>query len=97
MLHGVQGLLDEQYVDLSTQIHSELDIELLKRTPSAFLGSCRFKLPEIHEDRAIYEKLFEILNKLKLIHLFILAAMILWIPLKNYQIMRLLQGRVRNF
>ncbi|MBQ1311861.1 MAG: 6-phosphofructokinase [Blautia sp.] len=64
MLHGVQGLLDEQYIDLSTQIHSELDIELLKRTPSAFLGSCRYKLPEIHENREIYEKLFEILNKL---------------------------------
>ena len=30
MLHGVQGLLDEQYVDMSTQIHSDLDIELLK-------------------------------------------------------------------
>ncbi len=30
MLHGIQGLLDEQYIDLSTQIHSELDIELLK-------------------------------------------------------------------
>ena len=66
MLHGVQGLLDEQYVDLSTQIHSELDIELLKRTPSAFLGSCRFKLPEIHEDRSIYEKIFQILNKLEI-------------------------------
>ena len=64
MLHGIQGLLDEQYIDLSTQIHSELDIELLKRTPSAFLGSCRYKLPEIHEDKAIYEKIFEILNKL---------------------------------
>ena len=64
MLHGIQGLLDEQYVDLSTQIHSELDIELLKRTPSAFLGSCRFKLPEIHEDKEIYEKIFVILNKL---------------------------------
>ena len=64
MLHGIQGLLDEQYIDLSTQIHSELDIELLKRTPSAFLGSCRFKLPEIHEDKSIYEKIFEILNKL---------------------------------
>ena len=36
MLHGIQGLLDEQYVDLSTQIHSDMDIELLKRTPSAF-------------------------------------------------------------
>ena len=64
MIHGIQGLLDEQYVDLSTQIHTELDIELLKRTPSAFLGSCRFKLPEIHEDKAIYEKIFEILAKL---------------------------------
>lgn len=66
MLHGIQGLLDGQYIDLSTQIHSELDIELLKRTPSAFLGSCRFKLPEIHEDKAIYEKLFEILEKLQI-------------------------------
>ena len=64
MLHGIQGLLDEQYIDLSTHIHSELDIELLKRTPSAFLGSCRFKMPEIHEDKETYEKIFEILNKL---------------------------------
>ena len=64
MIHGIQGLLDEQYIDLSTQIHSSLDIELLKRTPSAFLGSCRFKLPDIHEDKAIYEKIFEILKKL---------------------------------
>ena len=66
MLHGIQGLLDEKYVDLSTQIHSELDIELLKRTPSAFLGSCRYKLPEIHENREIFEKIFEILNRLEI-------------------------------
>ena len=64
MLHGVQGLLDEQYVDMSTQIHSDLDIELLKRTPSAFLGSCRYKLPEIHENMEIYDIIFEILDKL---------------------------------
>ncbi len=64
MLHGVQGLLDERYVDLSTQIHSDMDIELLKRTPSAFLGSCRYKLPEIHEDPEIYERIFNILDKL---------------------------------
>jgi 6-phosphofructokinase 1 len=66
MLHGIQGLLDGQYIDLSTQIHSELDIELLKRTPSAFLGSCRFKLPEIHEDKEIYEKIFTILKDLEI-------------------------------
>jgi len=66
MLNGIQGFLDEKYVDLSTQIHSDMDIELLKRTPSAFLGSCRFKLPEIHEDPEIYEKIFSILDKLEI-------------------------------
>ena len=49
MLHGIQGLLQERYVDLSDHIKTDLDIELLKRTPSAYLGSCRFKLPEICE------------------------------------------------
>ncbi len=66
MLHGVQGFLDEQYVDLATQIHSDMDIELLKRTPSAFLGSCRYKLPEIHENSEIYERIFRILDKLEI-------------------------------
>ncbi len=66
MLHGIQGLLDEQYVDLSTQIHSDMDIELLKRTPSAFLGSCRYKLPEIHTNPEVYEKIFGILDKLQI-------------------------------
>lgn len=66
MLHGVQGFMDEKYVDLSTQIHNDIDIELLKRTPSAFLGSCRYKLPEIHENPEIYEKLFQIMDKLEI-------------------------------
>lgn len=64
MLHGIEGFLEEMYVDLSTQIHSDMDIELLKRTPSAFLGSCRYKLPEIHENPDIYDKIFSILDKL---------------------------------
>lgn len=64
MLYGIQGFMEEKYVDLSDHIKNDLDVELLKRTPAAFLGSCRFKLPEIHEDKEIYEKIFEILNKL---------------------------------
>ena len=66
MLHGVQGLLKEKYIDLSDHIKTELDAELLKRTPAAFLGSCRYKLPEIHEDRDLYEKIFAILDKLEI-------------------------------
>lgn len=66
MLHGIQGLLKERYIDLSEHITNELDVELLKRTPAAYLGSCRYKLPEIHENRDVYEKNFEILNKLEI-------------------------------
>ena len=66
MLHGIQGLLQERYIDLSEYITTELDAELLKRTPAAFLGSCRYKLPEIHEDRDVYDKIFEILEKLNI-------------------------------
>ena len=31
---------------------------------ASFLGSCRYKLPEISEDKAIYEKIFAILEEL---------------------------------
>ena len=64
MRYGIQGLLDETYVDLSDYIKNELDISILKRTPSAFLGTCRYKLPDIHENQEIFERIFEILDKL---------------------------------
>lgn len=64
MLNGIQGLLEERYIDLSTRITNELDAELLKRTPSAYLGSCRYKLPGIHEDMGVYEKIFAFLERM---------------------------------
>lgn len=36
MRHGIQGFLEERLVDMSEKIRSDLDLELLKRTPSAF-------------------------------------------------------------
>ena len=66
MRNGIQGFLDEQYIDLSDHIKNELDLELLKRTPSAFLGTCRYKLPDIHEDKSVYERIFELLDKLEI-------------------------------
>ncbi len=74
MLHGVQGLLEEQVVDLSQHIRSDLDIDLLKRTPSSFLGSCRFKLPEIKDDQTIYDKIFAILDKLEIEYFFYIGG-----------------------
>ncbi len=64
MLHGIQGLMEGKWIDLSDYIKTDLDVELLRRTPASYLGSCRFKLPEIHEDQAVYEKIFKILDDL---------------------------------
>lgn len=66
MINGIQGLLERKYVELSNEITSELELELLKRTPSAFLGSCRYKLPPAEEDNSTYEKIFSILKELSI-------------------------------
>ena len=66
MINGIQGLLEEKYVNLNEEITNNLDIELLKRTPSSYLGSCRFKLPNPDTNTAIYEKIFSILEKLNI-------------------------------
>ena len=74
MLHGIQGLLKEKYIDLSDHIKTELDAELLKRTPAAFLGSCRYKLPEISVDKTIYERIFAILEELEIMAFFYIGG-----------------------
>ena len=74
MLHGVQGLLEEKYVDLSEHIRNDLDIELLKRTPSSYLGSCRYKLPEISEDEEVYRRIFTVLDKLQIKYFFYIGG-----------------------
>lgn len=74
MRNGVQGLLERRVVNIDSQISSELDIELLKRTPSSFLGSCRYKLPEWQKDKALYEKLFAILDELEIGYFFYIGG-----------------------
>ena len=74
MLHGIKGLLDKQYVDLSEKIGTTMDIDLLKRTPSSYLGSCRFKLPEIEADKSTYEKIFKILKELDIEYFFYIGG-----------------------
>lgn len=63
MVHGIEGFLQEKIIDLDDYLSEEENIELLKRTPSAFLGSCRYKLPKIEDAQDVYEKIFEILDK----------------------------------
>lgn len=74
MCNGVAGLLEERVVDLSQYLTDDLDIELLKRTPSSFLGSCRYKLPDWREDESVYKKLFAILDKLDVGYFFYIGG-----------------------
>lgn len=63
MHYGIEGFLHEDIIDLREHIKSAQDVSLLKRTPSAFLGSCRYKLPAIEGNEDVYEKLFAIMDK----------------------------------
>ncbi|MBR1614004.1 MAG: 6-phosphofructokinase [Treponema sp.] len=74
MLHGIKGLLDGQYTELSDKLNTTMAIDLLKRTPSSYLGSCRYKLPEIKDDKATYEKIFKILDELEIKYFFYIGG-----------------------
>ena len=63
MVNGIEGLLHENIIDLDDYFADKNNLELLKRTPSSFLGTCRFKLGSIKEHEETYEKVFEILDK----------------------------------
>ena len=63
MMHGVAGLLERRVCVLDDKLKSAMDIELLKRTPSSYLGSCRYKLPEPEADSTPYVKLFALFDK----------------------------------
>ena len=70
MVYGIEGFLQENFIDLGEYLENEKNYELLKRTPSAFLGSCRYKLPKIEEAEDVYEKIFSILEKYEIDALF---------------------------
>ena len=74
MVHGIKGLLDRDVVDLSTRIKNDLDMDLLKRTPSSFLGSCRYKLPDIQGNEKTYDKIFAILKELDIYAFFYIGG-----------------------
>ena len=74
MRNGIEGLLQERYIDIEDYVKTALDIELLKRTPSSFLGSCRYKLPDATVDEAPYQKLFSILKRLEVAHFFYIGG-----------------------
>jgi 6-phosphofructokinase 1 len=60
-INGMQGMLDRHIIDISAQMTSSDDIEMLIHTPAQALGSSRYKLPK--DDPAVFENILEILKE----------------------------------
>ena len=71
MINGIQGFLDGRFMDMK-----ELDndtLEALRTTPGAYLGSCRFKLPDDLND-AIYPLLFQKFEEMNIGYFFYIGG-----------------------
>lgn len=62
-INGIQGILEEKLLDLRPILNSDNQIKLLRQTPAASLGSCRFKLKSPEDRPEEYAKIFEIFEK----------------------------------
>lgn len=56
-INGIEGIINDELINLKSIIRTTEDMELLRQTPSTMLGSCRYKLPEYEDNREVYEKI----------------------------------------
>lgn len=72
MVYGIEGFLQDKYMDLGEELSAE-ELELLKLTPAAYLGSCRYKLPE-DLSAAFYPMIFEKFKELDVGYFFYIGG-----------------------
>lgn len=72
MVNGIEGFLNDRYMDIGA-LDATNELELVRTTPGAYLGSCRYKLPEDLND-SVYPKLFEKLNALNIGYFFYIGG-----------------------
>ena len=73
MVNGIEGFLNDCVLDFEEALPGE-DLNGLKSTPGAYLGSCRYKLPEIKGNTDFYDRIFEILDKLEIEYFFYIGG-----------------------
>ena len=54
-INGIEGMIKDDLVPLDSILTSEHDLDLLKKTPSTVLGSCRYKLAEYDPTDSVTE------------------------------------------
>ncbi len=61
--NGINGIINDNLVNLTEKLKTSEDIHLLKCTPSTVLGSCRYKLPDFDKDENVYKIITQNFNK----------------------------------
>ena len=72
MVNGIEGFLNDRYLNLEEEFSTET-LEYLKTTPAAYLGSCRYKLPEDINDE-VYPRLFKKFEALNIGYFFYIGG-----------------------
>ena len=58
-VNGIEGVMEENFIDLRDKIDNSEALQLLSQTPAAALGSCRLKL----KDQKQLARIIDILQK----------------------------------
>ena len=74
MKNGIEGFLNEDFVDLFTVFDTEEKIHTLECTPSAALGSCRRKLKDHIKDADTFAEILSIFKKYDLRYFFYIGG-----------------------
>ena len=61
--NGIEGVMQETFVNLTEKIPNTDAIHLLRQTPSAALGSCRYKLKDYNVCKEEYQKILDVFRK----------------------------------
>lgn len=62
-LNGIEGVLNNNIIELNTLFLDKNHLNSLKTTPSTFLGSCRYKLENVTSNSNEYNSIFNFFNK----------------------------------
>lgn len=72
MVNGIEGFLNGTILDFAEALPGD-KLSYLTHTPAAYLGSCRYKLPESLND-PVYPKLFEKFNEMNIGYFFYIGG-----------------------
>jgi 6-phosphofructokinase 1 len=69
-INGMQGLLEKKLINISEQIKSEDDLDLLIHTPAQAIGSSRYKIPKGEDGDKVFEEILTVFEEFNIGYFF---------------------------